>query len=142
MKLKLSIAIAAAVLFATPFADAQAPAAQLASRAISRDQAKAVVLAYLQSKGYKTGTAEFSLDDNPDEKDLPDFYLFDAYYNTRTRLTSVGAYAVDRRSAALWQRVSCEQVVSDSVTQLQEKYRQEMGLVTPSESQATSSPCY
>jgi hypothetical protein len=143
MKLKLSVAIALAILSYAPFAGAQAPAAQsAATRAISRDQAKSVVLAYLQSKGYKTETAEFTLDDNPDEKDLPEFYLFDAYYNTATRLTSVGAYAVDRKSAALWQRVSCEQVGSDSVSKLQEKYRQEMGLVTPSEAQADSSPCY
>ena len=140
MKLKLSLAIASAVLLYAPFAGAQPQSP--AARAISREQAKTVVLAYLQSKGYKTETAEFALDDNPDEKDLPDFYLFDAYYNTRTRLTSVGAYAVDRKSAALWQRVSCEQVVSDSVVQLQNKYHQEMGLVTPSESQANSSPCY
>jgi hypothetical protein len=155
MKTKLSLAIASAILLYAPFAGAQAPAQpptqshaqpaappSAAARIISRDQAKSVVLAYLQSKGLKTDIAEFSLDDNPDEKDLPDYYLFDAYYNSRTRLSSVGAFAVDRKSAALWQRVSCEQLSSDSVLKLQDKYHQELGLVTPSEAQADSSPCY
>lgn len=151
MNMKLSLAIASAVLLYAPFAGAQSPTPPLAQppaqpaaavKEISREQAKSVVLTYLKSQGLKTEIAEFSLDDNPDEKDLPDYYLFDAYYNSSTRLTSVGAYAVDRKSAGLWQRVSCEQLNSPLLTKLQDKYHQEMGLVTPSESQASSSPCY
>jgi hypothetical protein len=141
MKSKLTLALAAALLALAPRAGAEPAAA----KTISRDQAKTVVVAYLQSKGYKTESAEFALEDNPDEKDLPDYYLFDAYYNTRTKLTSLGAYAVDRKSAALWQRVSCEQVSSDALEQVQSRLRREVAghdIITPSEAQASSSPCY
>jgi hypothetical protein len=152
MNMKIYLAAGLAALLWAPYAGAQTPtqaqnqSAPAADKSISRSQAKTLVLAYLQSQGYKTDTAEFVLDDNPDEKDLPDYYMMDAYYNSATRVTSVGAYAVDRHSAVLWQRVSCEQVISDAVQKLQEQFRQLPGsrdFVTTGESQSSSnSPCY
>ena len=70
----------------------------------------------------------FDLENEPDEQELPAFILFHAYYNTATRLTNIGAYAVDRKSGALWEPVACELLHSDALIQLQDQYRDHIGL--------------
>jgi hypothetical protein len=134
--MRMKICLLAFLVYA-PLAAAQT------SGVLSRAQARALVVAHLQAQGYKTESAEFAVEDNPDDKDTPDYYLFDAYNNTRTRVSSLGAFAVDRKSATLWQRVSCEQVTTDAVVKLQSKLRRENGLrESDTGNEADSSPCY
>jgi hypothetical protein len=56
----------------------------------------------------------------------PEYYMFHAYYNTPTRLNSVGAYAVNKRTADLWERLSCQRLNSPQLTQLQKDLRKSL----------------
>ncbi len=112
------------------------------NRELSREQARIVVLTFLKSQGYKTKSPKFDLETDPDEPDLPQFYMFHAYYDTATRLTSIGTYAVNRETTALWERLGCEQLMSKALGQLQDKLRREAGL-SESEGMGTSAkPCF
>ena len=130
------------VLMAVAAALPQTAGAQSAADQLSREQARALVQVYLKSQGVRTEAPDFDLENEPDEQELPAFILFHAYYNTATRLTNIGAYAVDRRSGALWEPVACELLHSDALAQLQEQYRDHIGLTAPRVEGAGASPCY
>lgn len=88
---------------------------------ISQDQAKSLVLAYLKESGVRLDAADFDLESDPTDPEIPDFYLFSAYYNSRDSLKIIGAYAVNRRTAALWQRLNCEELKSETLDKLKDK---------------------
>jgi hypothetical protein len=108
---------------------------------LSQDQARSVVATFLKSQGYKIESSRFDLERDPDDPDFAEFYMFHAYYDTATRLNSVGTYAVSRKTAALWERVGCEQLRSRSLEQLQNRLRKEMGLPESSGGTANTKPC-
>jgi hypothetical protein len=109
-------------------------------RELTRDQARTVVRIFLKSSGQKTDSVEFALEDQADAPELPGFILFDAYYNSADRLVNIGEYAVDRKSAALWERVACERLNSDELLRYQEQLRLQGGLSEPNEVGSVS-PC-
>jgi hypothetical protein len=67
--------------------------------------------------------------------------MFHAYYDTAARLNSIGTYAVNRKTAALWERIGCEQLKSEPLERLQGKLRREMGLSEPDNGSARAKPC-
>jgi hypothetical protein len=95
---------------------------------LSRAQATAIVLTFLKSQGYDIHSPLFDLQITPTDPDFPDFYMFHAFYDTTTRLASVGTYAVNRKTAVLWERIGCEQLKSKALEELQNRLRKEMGL--------------
>jgi hypothetical protein len=115
--------VAAAVL--TFFAGAAAygdtgPLAQ-GPAGISQDQAKSLVLAWLKEHGERLDSPEFDFESEAADPEIPGFYLFAAYYNSRTSLKIIGAYAVDRYTAAVWQRLNCEELKSESLDKLKDR---------------------
>jgi hypothetical protein len=88
---------------------------------ISQDQAKSLVLAYLQESGTRLDAADFELESDPTDPEIPDFFLFSAYYNSRNSLRIIGAFAVNRRTAALWQRLNCQELKSETLSKLKDK---------------------
>jgi hypothetical protein len=119
-----TVAAAVLMLFSAALARAEneAPEApQAAPAGISQDQAKSLVLAYLKEHGVALESSDFDLETEPAEPEIPDFYLFSAYYNTRTSLKIIGAYAVNRRTAAVWQRLNCEELKSETLDKLKDK---------------------
>jgi hypothetical protein len=100
------------------------------------------VLTFLKSQGYKTQSPKFDLETDPDAPDLPDFCMFHAYYDTTTRLNSIGTYAVNRKTTALWERVGCEQLKSKALGQLQNRLRKEVGLSESDGGGAGVKPCF
>jgi hypothetical protein len=108
---------------ATPFSEIN-----LEKKEISHAQAGTIVLTYLKSQGYKTQSSKFYLENESDSREYPDFYMFHAYYNTATRLNSIGAYAVNRKNADLWERFLCQRLESKPLWELQNKLRREIGL--------------
>lgn len=115
--------------------------ASAAKKELSQDQARTVVATFLKSQGYKIESPKFDLESDPDDPDFPDFYMFHAYYDTATRLNSIGTYAVSRKTAAVWERVGCEQLRSKALEQLQNKLRKEVGLSESSGGGASTKPC-
>jgi hypothetical protein len=108
---------------------------------LSQDQARSVVATFLKSQGYKIESSKFDLERDPDDPDFPEFYMFHAYYDTATRLNSIGTYAVSRKTAALWERVGCEQLRSKPLEQMQNRLRKELGLSESGGGGASTKPC-
>ena len=112
--------VAALMLLAGGSAQAETGPAP-AKTGISQDQAKSLVLAWLKEHGVRLDSSEFDLESEPDDPEIPDFYLFSAYTNTRTSLKIIGAYAVGRRTAAVWQRLDCQELKSENLEKLKDK---------------------
>ncbi|MBS0575785.1 MAG: hypothetical protein JSS45_05090 [Proteobacteria bacterium] len=112
-----------------------------AGNTLARDQAKTIVLTFLKSKGYRTDSAKFDLEVDPDESDLKNYFLFHAYFNSDSRLVSIGSYAVDRRTAALWERLACRQLQTAALLRMQRKLRREAGL-QKGVPEDTDGPCF
>jgi hypothetical protein len=108
---------------------------------LSHEQAGTVVLTFLKSQGYRIHSPKFNLESDPADPEVPDFYMFHAYYDTPTRLNSIGAYAVNRKTAILWERVACEQLNARELEQLQNRLRKELGLSVAAPGE-TAKPCY
>ena len=109
---------------------------------LSRDHAREVVLVFLKSQGYKIWSPHFDLEDDVDTQDLPEFYMFHAYYNTASRLDSIGSYAVNNRTADLWERVGCEEVKSKTLKQFQSNIRKRFGLSKIDAKSSSTQPCF
>ena len=120
MKVALGMALTLCAVSVSYAQDEDAPPPQVTG-GISQDQAKSLVLAYLKEHGERLDAADFDLESEPAEAEIPDFYLFSAYYNTRTSLKIIGAYAVNRRTAAVWQRLNCEELKSETLDKLKDK---------------------
>ena len=88
---------------------------------ITRAQARDVVLAELQARGYKTQSPKFDLEDASNE-DYPDWYHFEALFDTEIRLAHVGMFSVEKTTADMWEQ-GCKQVRSPVVRRLQASLR-------------------
>ena len=108
---------------------------------ISRTQARTVVLTFLKYQGFKTESPQLDLEDDHDSKAFPGFYMFHAYYDTATRLDSIGTYAVDRRTSALWDRMTCKQLESGALKPLQHMLTELTGASESKIENANTKPC-
>lgn len=104
-------------------------------------QARTIVLTYLQSTGIDTKSKHFELDPAPADGSGPEYYLFEAYVDTPLLLTSAGFYAVDKRTAVLWNRMTCQKMNSKPLTQLQNTLQRKLGLQRTARSGGVS-PCF
>lgn len=96
-------------------------------KGLTRAQARELLFAALKARGYPTKSPSFSLEDRRDRY-IPDFYAFDAYSNLRDRLVSTGHFAVNRKTADIWEDVTCKRLDIPSIKEAQEKLRREIGL--------------
>ena len=67
--------------------------------------------------------------------------MFHAYYDTATRLDSIGTYAVDRRTSALWDRMTCKQLESGALKPLQHMLTELTGASESKIENANTKPC-
>lgn len=104
---------------------------------ITREEARSLVLAELERRGYHTASPKFELDDNKGW--VPGYYTFDAYFDTADRLAHIDTYSVDPRSAELWEDGLCKIIKTPSVRRLQKELRAERQL--PVHSKQKYAPC-
>jgi hypothetical protein len=84
---------------------------------ISLADAKLLVETALQERGFPIHSSNFELD-KLDNYYYPDFFIFAAYHNTATRFAHNGSYAVNRRTAEVWDQGLCRLLATDRVRQL------------------------
>jgi hypothetical protein len=115
---------------------------QLESASVLRlAQAKSIVATYLKSQGYDVKSKHFELDSKASNANLSEYFLFYAYYDTLTRLNSIGSYAVNKRTAELWERLSCQRVSSQPLAQLQNALRGRLDLQRSAPGEPVN-PCF
>ena len=61
---------------------------------------------------------------------LPDFYFFDSYYDTETRLAATGHWAVSKKTADVWEWMLCRKLGPRALRSHQESIRKQIGLST------------
>jgi hypothetical protein len=89
---------------------------------VTKKDARSLVLAVLRDQGTPVNSRKFELDEqtNPYFPDLDTFY---AYFDMPKRLALIGTYAVNPRTAEIWDVGMCVQPRSLSVEQLQKALR-------------------
>jgi hypothetical protein len=96
---------------------------------ITRDQARQLVLAQLESDGFDLKSPDLVVEDQPDDPDMPGFYLFSAYTIGKGMNFSAGAYAVGHRTVELWNWMHCWRFTrAKKVRALQKELRRQLGL--------------
>lgn len=105
---------------------------------MTRKDAQSLVLAALRDQGTPVNSKKFELDDGTDPY-FPELYSFWAYFDMPKHLALVGAYAVDPRTAEIWDVGMCVQPRSPSVMQLQMALRSHYHLRLPTK--ASKPPC-
>jgi len=115
------------------------------ARKLPEEQATNLLRTYLRGEGYDTKGARLDIErgQDPDKKAHSDFYLYSVYVDTPQRLVTIGSYAVDVRTADIWDRMACTRVESSSIASLQEQIREASGL-SPSELKRLrrAKPCF
>ena len=96
-------------------------------RTITPTQARELVLQTLQQQGFPTRASTFELDDEND-KYFPHFYTFHAYSNSDTRLVSTGVFAVNKRTADVWDESVCVKINLTGIRALQTRLRKQTAL--------------
>jgi hypothetical protein len=76
-------------------------------------------MAALRSKGYDVKSPKLEVDEETDPN-FPSFMDFGVYYNTPERLATIAFFAVNPKTADLWDTGLCKQVITKSVRRLQE----------------------
>jgi len=97
------------------------------NRIIARDEARRLLLQGLQERGYPTRAANFSLED-VDDPYFPNFYSFQSYSNLPQRFASTGVFAVNKKTADVWDSLLCKRVESRKIKSVQKKLQEEIGL--------------
>jgi len=90
---------------------------------LSRNEARDIVLTYLKAKGYQVTASNSYLEDTRGDPDYPHLYFFIYYVDTPQRLVNNGNYAVDRRTADLWEPFGCRLATSRTIKNRQEAFR-------------------
>ena len=103
---------------------ALAPAAE---KEISREQARELVLKALKAEGYPTNSPKFELHDR-DDPYFPEFHSFSAYFDTPDRFAAIGHYAVNPKTADVWEVMGCRRLKPRAIRALQKSLRKESGL--------------
>jgi hypothetical protein len=96
-------------------------------KTITRNQARELLLQALQERGYPTRASNFELD-NEDDKYFPNFYAFHSYSNSKTRLVSTGIFAVNKRTADVWDEAQCHKIDVPKIRPFQIKLRKQTEL--------------
>lgn len=104
--------------------------AQGAPGRITREDARSIVLATLQARGYDIKSPKLEVDEETDPYS-PDFLHFGVSYDTPDRLARVGSFAVDLKTADLWDTGLCKRVKGKNVQRLQKIFRLRYRLPTP-----------
>jgi|SRR5580700_1333987 hypothetical protein len=111
------------------------PNCSLQPTEVTREQARQLVLAVLQSQGFDVKSPNLVVEDWPDAPDIPGFYLLGAHTIAPDMNLSAGSFAVGRRTAEVWNWTHCWRFSrAKNVRNLQKKLRKEIG-VTDSEYQ-------
>lgn len=112
------------------------------AKEITREQARQLVLMALKAQGTPTKSPKFDLENGRDELDFPEFYNFEAYFDTKTHLATIGFYAVGRKTADIWESVGCHRLDSPAIRRLQRSLRKKIGLTEQEYQKLTSvAPC-
>jgi hypothetical protein len=110
--------------------------------AIARSQARDLVLRALQERGYPTTAKNFELDDGND-KYFPNFYWFQSYSNSEVRLVSTGIFAVNKKTADIWDTLLCKRIDLAALRPLQEKLRKQAEVTAQEYAELTKeAPCH
>jgi hypothetical protein len=104
---------------------------------ITREDARSLVMAALQSKSYDVKSPKLEVDEETDPN-FPSFMRFGVYYNTPERLATIGVFAVNPKTADLWDTGLCKRVITKSVRRLQETLQMRYQLGT---AQKGTAPC-
>lgn len=92
---------------------------------ISIEQGRDLVYALLEASGCTRRTCEI---ERFAEKDFPQFFFFEAFRSKPSRSPYIGAWAVDQRTADLWDANVCVEYGPISVIGLLERMRERIGL--------------
>jgi len=95
---------------------------------IARPEALGLVMKWLADTGYETKSPKFQLATDPDQADFPDFYFFSANYAVDHSAPTLGHFAVNRRTADLWDWEVCKRLQSPLIKAAQESLRRKIGL--------------
>jgi hypothetical protein len=96
---------------------------------IMRDEARRLVTKVVEAQGTPTKSPKSDLEDNTAAaQDFPDFYFFDAYFDTPNRLATIGSYAVNRKTADVWEWIGCHRLGPKPIKSYQGSLRRQIGL--------------
>lgn len=95
---------------------------------ITREEGANLVKKWLTGAGYHTRSNHFILDSDPDRSNFPEFYFFSASYEQEQSAPTLGHFAVNRRSADLWDWESCKKLSNSTLRTTQRSLRSKMGL--------------
>lgn len=95
---------------------------------ITREQAESLVKKWLTGAGYPTRSQRFILDADPDRADFPTFYFFSASYVQEQSAPTLGHFAINRRTAELWDWELCKKLSTPSLRVSQSSLRKKIGL--------------
>src|SRR5260221_10697677 len=115
---------ALAFIVAAPLA-ARTPAE---ARHISRDEARALVLAGLRDEGVDVDSPKFELFDRPDGEYFPNWYQFDAHMDTEFIFHRIGGYAVLPTTGETWQEEPCMRLTGEKVGAIRAALQRRYGL--------------
>jgi len=99
-----------------------------AEREIVRAEAKHLVKIWLASQGYDTRSWRFVLDADPDQNEFPSFYFFSANFVQEQSAPTLGHFAVNRRSADLWDWELCRRIQEPAIQSTQKSLRKKLRL--------------
>jgi hypothetical protein len=97
------------------------------SHKVTVAEARQLVETGLKDKGYDVSSPQFELDEEANSF-FPNFYHFGASIDSKTRFVRVGSYAVDPRTADVWDEMLCERLQSPSLAQSQARIRKKYKL--------------
>jgi hypothetical protein len=89
---------------------------------ITRKDARSLVIATLQARGYDIKSPKLGVEEETDPY-LPNFFHFGVNFDMAERLATVGSFAVDPKSADVWDKGLCKRVRTKNVRQLQKTLR-------------------
>jgi hypothetical protein len=96
---------------------------------ITRYEARQLVLRVLEAQRTPTKSPKFDIEDNTgNERYIPGFYSFIAYFDMPARLATVGSYAVNRKTADVWEDIGCRRLGPPAIKPAQRALRMKMGL--------------
>ncbi len=97
---------------------------------LTREEAANLVKQWLTTGGYPTGSPRFTLDSDIDRTDFPVFYFFSASYEQGQSVPTLGHFAVNQRTADLWDWELCKRLSTPSLRTSQKLLRSKMRLPT------------
>jgi hypothetical protein len=107
---------------------------------ISRNDARALVMAALQDKKVDVASPQFGLEDRPDMNEFPGWYQFDAYFDTPLIYHRSGGYGVFGATSEVWQEEPCRRLNGNRVRKLRMSLMTRYGLKTTRSSQRPFCP--